>query len=174
LDSLHSGMSVGLGFLLFCTFLAFVWFIFQNIKKRMFPKSKPVEVTDLSNFQFEEKREEKRVDIVWPASVITVDELIKAQAKELSRNGAFIKCDKPLLPGEQFILTIEPPAKGPISLNSVVVWSNSNIPEEKVVARGMGVRFIKNKNEDIKMLKSAIEEYSKYLEKTSAQQSAVI
>ena len=169
MESLYSGMGVGFVFLLFCAFLSFVWIIFQNFRKRMLPKSKPVNVIDLAAYEVEEKREEKRVDIIWPVSVQISNEIIKTETKELSRSGAFIHYSKPLLPGTQFVLTIETPAKGDISLKSEVVWSNCNMPEEKVVIRGMGIRFIQNMDEDLNLLKSALEEYLDSIKRTSDQ-----
>ena len=159
MDSLYSGMSVGFGFLIFFAILSFVLILFKNFKKRMIPQNRSTDLIDLINFQVEEKRNEKRADIVWPVSVETGNDIIKTETKDLTRSGAFIKCSKPLKPGEQFVLAIETPAKGTISLNAEVVWSNANIPEDKVVTRGMGIRFIKNTDNDLKYLKSSLEEY---------------
>ena len=152
-------MSVGLGFILLCTFFAGIWFLFQNIKKRLLPQNKPIDVIELTNYQVEEDTKEKRVDIRWPVSVVTIEGSMEGETKEISHSGAFIKCSEPLVPGNQFVLTIETPEKGPISLKSVVVWSNSNIPEEKVVTRGMSIRYIQYKKEDLELLKSALDEH---------------
>jgi hypothetical protein len=35
------------------------------------------------------------------------------------------------------------PNNEPVKASAEVVWSNANVPEDKVVNRGMGVRFIK-------------------------------
>ena len=125
----------------------------------MLPQNKSVDVADFVNCLVKEKRKEQRFDIIWPVSIETYKGILKGVTKEMSISGAFLKCSKPLLPGEQFNLIIETPVKGAVSLKSVVVWSNSNIPQEKVVTRGMGIRFIKNKKEDLGLLKSALEEY---------------
>ena len=163
MDSLYSGMSVGLGFFILCALLSFIWIIIKNLKKRMFSEDKSVDLIEFvqSKAEAEEGCKEQKVDIKWPVSIEMNNGIIKAETKDLSRSGAFIKCSKPLLPGEQFNLIIETPVKGAVSLKSVVIWSNSNIPEEKVLTRGMGIRFIQNKKEDLELLKSVLEEYMK-------------
>ena len=166
MKGLSSGMNIGFGFLLFCALLSFLWIIFQNLKKRMFPLERPLNINNLPDYQGEEKRKEKRVDIIWPVSVKINNEIIKAETKELNRSGAFIKCSKPLVTGERFVLTIETPSKGFISLKSEVVWSNASIPEEKVVTSGMGIRFIQNMDKDLMLLKSALEEHIESLKIT--------
>ena len=174
MGNIYAGMTVGFGFILFCILLSMVWFFFTNYKKKMFPQKKSIDVIQFSNYQDDEKRERKRADIVWPVSVVTNKGIIKAETKDLNRSGAFVKCSQPLLPGEQFRLNIEIPVKGPISLKSEVVWSNFNIPEEKVVTRGMGIRFIQNMDKDLASLKSAMEEYINSINRTSIQRIAFI
>ena len=166
MESLYSGMSVGFGFLLFCTLLSFIWILFQNYKKRLLPQNRSFDIADLVDYQAEEERKEQRVVIRWPVSIKTVIRNIRAETKELNRSGAFIKCREPLLPGEEFYLFIETPYKGVILLKSKVVWSNCNTPEEKVVTRGMGIRFIQNKKEDLIKLESAIDEYIESIGRT--------
>ncbi len=159
MGNIYAGMSVGLGFILFCILLSVVWFAFRNFKKRMLPQKNSIEGTEFARYQENEKRDNKRHKIAWSVSLETAMGIIKAETKDLSRSGAFVKCRTPLMPGERFCLTIDIPAKDPISLKSIVVWSNGNIPEEKVVNRGMGVRFLQNLDEDLSSLKMALEEH---------------
>lgn len=167
MEGLYSGMSAGFGFLLFFIILSFIWLLFNNYKKRKFSQNRPVNAIDLADEIAEEERKEQRIDIVWPASIKTGNRVIKAKTKDLSRGGAFLKCNEPLAPGEQFHLIIEIPEKDSIVLNSEVIWSNCNIPEEKVVNRGMGVRFIKNNDEDLVRLKNSLEEYREHVMRTT-------
>jgi len=48
------------------------------------------------------------------------------------------------------------PNHGPLQLNAEVDWSNANIPEDTVVNRGMGIRFIKNEEKQRQQLQDAI------------------
>ncbi len=84
------------------------------------------------------------------------------QLKDISIGGAFVVCPHPLPLAEKFQLTVNPSNDKEISLNAVVVWSNANVPEDKVINRGMGIKFIensdKNRNGLNQMIRSYIEE----------------
>jgi uncharacterized protein (TIGR02266 family) len=90
-----------------------------------------------------ERRQHPRIDINWPVSMETPEGTIDAQIKNISLGGAFIGCKKPLPIGHAFSLTMTGPDNEPITATAEVVWSNENVPEDKVVNRGIGVRFIK-------------------------------
>ena len=90
-----------------------------------------------------ESRQHPRTHVNWPVSMETPDGTINAEAKNISLGGAFISCEKPLSVGHIFSLTMICPDNEPITATAQVVWSNANMSEEKVINRGMGVRFIK-------------------------------
>ena len=165
---------MGLGFILFCILLSMVWFFIKNYKNRMLTQKQSVDVIPFSDYRVEEKRRRKRAEIVWPAFIVTDKGVIEGETKDLSRSGAFITCGKPLLPGERFLINIDIPKKGPVSLRSEVIWSNGNIPEEKVVSRGMGIRFLQNIDEDTSSLKSALEDYFEGMDNSPIKKVAFI
>ena len=175
MGNVYTGMSVGIGFILFFLLLAIIWTIFKNLKKKMMPGNNNSDMAaDISSFQVNENRSDQRVGISWPVSLETVNGIIKAETKDLSRSGAFVKCSKPLLPGENFRITIEIPDQEPLVLNSEVVWSNGGFPEEKVVTRGMGIRFLKNLDKDIEKLKMSLEAYLESIKKTTLVQAVIL
>jgi uncharacterized protein (TIGR02266 family) len=90
-----------------------------------------------------ERRQHPRININWPMSMETPEGTIDAQIKNISLGGAFIGCKKPLPIGHTFSMTMTGPDNEPITATAEVVWSNENVPEDKVVNRGIGVRFIK-------------------------------
>ena len=57
---------------------------------------------------------------------------------------------------EKFRMTIDAPNQKPFPLQAEVVWSNANVPDDKVVHRGMGIRFVENATERTQ-LKNALE-----------------
>ena len=105
-----------------------------------------------------EKREHPRADINWAASMETSGGRIDAQVKNISLGGAFICCKKPLSIGEVFPLTMIGPDNEPVMATAKVVWSNVNFPEEKVVNRGMGVRFLKMSDRHIQLVRQISQE----------------
>jgi uncharacterized protein (TIGR02266 family) len=101
----------------------------------------------------ERNRIHLRTDVNWEVSIETPDGPIAAEIRNISLGGAFIRCKKPLPVGEVLSLTIPDPDKEPVIATAVVVWSNANLPEEKVINRGMGVRFIKMSERHIQLVR---------------------
>jgi len=50
-------------------------------------------------------------------------------------------------------MTMTGPGNEPVSATAEVVWSNANFPEDKVVNRGMGVRFLKMSDKHIRIVR---------------------
>jgi hypothetical protein len=50
-------------------------------------------------------------------------------------------------------MTMIGPDNEPVIATAQVVWSNVNVPEEKVINLGMGVRFIKMSDRHIQLVK---------------------
>ena len=105
-----------------------------------------------------EKREHGRADINWAASMETSEGRIEAQVKNISLGGAFICCKKPLPIGEVFPLTMLCLDNEPLAATAKVVWSNVNVPEDKVINRGMGVRFLKMSDRHIHLVRQIFQE----------------
>ena len=78
------------------------------------------------------------------------------QLKDISLGGAFVVCPNPLPLSEKFRISIEPPEQTSLELNAEVVWSNANVPDDKIINRGMGIRFINNPDEARNRLNSVI------------------
>ena len=72
--------------------------------------------------------------------------------------GAFICCKKPLPVGAMFDVTMVGPDNEPVIATAKVVWSNSNVPDDKVINRGMGVRFIKMSDRHIQLVRQVCQE----------------
>jgi len=130
-----------------------VWLIYYFSKSRDRSDSDYQSSLKLSQRTEEEKRLHPRVDINLPISMETPEGTIGAEIKNISIGGAFICCKKPLPLGEVFSLTILPPDNEPIAATARVIWSNVNVPEDKVVNRGMGVRFIKMSEKHIQLVR---------------------
>ena len=104
----------------------------------------------------EQKRKHPRVDINFPVSMETSEGTTAAEVKNISLGGAFICCKKPLPLGEVFRLTMMRPDQEPVTTTAAVVWSNENVPDEKVINRGMGVRFINVSGRHIQLVRQIL------------------
>ena len=106
----------------------------------------------------EEKREHPRTDVNWPVSIETAYATIAAEVKNISLGGAFISCSKPLRLKKIFNMTMMCPGDEPLLVTAQVAWSNANMPEEKVVNRGMGVRFINMSERHLQLVRQFCQE----------------
>jgi len=108
----------------------------------------------------EERRQRTRAGIIWPVSIETSQGIISAKIKNISVEGAFILCQVPLPFKKQFRITIDIPDREPLTLASEVIWSNNSVSEDKIVNRGIGIKFLKNTENVRESLNDAISDYS--------------
>jgi uncharacterized protein (TIGR02266 family) len=101
----------------------------------------------------EERRAYPRVEVNWSVSMETSTGIVIARIKNISLGGAFICCEKPLPIGEMFSLTMTGPDNELIPATAQVVWSNVGVPSEKVINRGMGVRFLNMSDKHIQLVR---------------------
>jgi hypothetical protein len=88
----------------------------------------------------QEKRIYSRVEVRWPVSVFKEEITIQGETRDMSLQGAFIVCGKPLRPDDRVILTITTPS-GPMQVIAQVV--RTVVPaDSEGKTNGMGVRFI--------------------------------
>ncbi len=66
-------------------------------------------------------------------------------------------CREPLARQNQFKIIINLPTAEALPLKAEVVWTNANMPLDKVVNRGMGIKFINNEPRERQQLQDAID-----------------
>ncbi|MBE9544118.1 MAG: PilZ domain-containing protein [Proteobacteria bacterium] len=84
----------------------------------------------------------ERLKIECPAIVERPQGFTKVGIKEISINGAFATCPKPLPIGETFPIKIIFEKEKSIVLQAEVTWNNMNVAADKIVARGMKISFL--------------------------------
>ncbi|MBW2339242.1 MAG: PilZ domain-containing protein [Deltaproteobacteria bacterium] len=104
----------------------------------------------------EERRQHARALIRLPVSIETAEGTITAETKDISLGGAFICCRTPLPPKEKFPLALTLPHGDSLALFAEVIWSNSSVPDEKIVNRGMGIRFVLITDQDREILNDLV------------------
>jgi len=149
-------VSVVLTAILFATVLGISKVIIRSIKNRVVPANGIQVLKTSSESDLEDKRRDPRISTVWPVLMETSRGVKKAKIKDLSLGGAFIACRDPLPLKKRFSLIINRPDQKPLTLVCEVIWSNSNVPDDKIVTRGMGIKFIQNAEEDRKSYNNAI------------------
>lgn len=135
--------SMGIGGGIFAGLVIF-WFINVYLKKRIAadPSNHAAIYSPLLNGQ--EKRHHPRADVAFPVALKTARGDFEAALKDISVGGAFVICQNPLPLNQKFQIDIDLKDKNTLLLNAEVVWSNINVPDDKIVNRGMGIRFIDN------------------------------
>ena len=104
----------------------------------------------------EERRVYPRAKIKWPVKVETEKGTIEGVTSDVTPNGVFIHCQKPLGLNVVFEMTIDiPNSEHSITAKAEVVWSNRWGPDDEISPRGMGVRFVKISSEARKFIARA-------------------
>ena len=152
--------SLAIGAAIFAGLVIF-WF-FNAYAKRKLGADQPVQLAANSQKSiWEEKRQHPRVAISWPAMLEPPFEHVQVELKDISLGGAFVVCRKPLPLKEKIRFCIQVPDQEELLLNAQVIWSNSNVPREEVIHRGMGVKFVQNTDKARQRLEIAISEHLK-------------
>ena len=147
--------SMGIGAAIFAGLIIF-WFFHTFIKRKLGAEKSVPLPNSAQKFNGEELRRHPRMAVAWPAAMEIDHGSIKVRLKDISLGGAFVICREPIALNEKFRLYIEVPDEETFALNAEVVWSNMNVPEEKVIHRGMGIRFVQNTDAARKRLEKAI------------------
>jgi uncharacterized protein (TIGR02266 family) len=135
-----------------------IWVVYYFLKMRDRSDISTRPSVELSQKGGADKRQHPRMDINWSVSMETRDGRIDGEIKNISLGGAFICCKKPLPVGQVFPLTMIGPNNEPVAAMAEVAWSNVNVPDEKVINRGMGVRFIKMSERHIQLVRQVLKE----------------
>jgi hypothetical protein len=146
--------------IIFPIFLAFVLFflVFYFLKSRMSSDVDSHVSVSLPQKVKEERREHPRTDVSWPVRTETPGGTMEARLNNISLSGAFICCEKPLPVGETFRLTLIVSEDESVAATAQVVWSNVNVPADKVVNRGMGVRFLQRSDRHNQIVRQLFQE----------------
>jgi hypothetical protein len=136
-----TAISMGVGGAVFMAFILF-WFVRAYFKRQAGSgRARDLAHALQQRTSWEEKRTQPRLSVSWPAEVSSARGPESAQVNDISLGGAFIACS-PLPLSDRLRIRIDLPGGEPLTLSAEVVWSNANVPPERVVHRGMGIRFI--------------------------------
>ena len=89
-----------------------------------------------------ENRQHPRMPITLPARMVTAIGVMEGETENVSLHGAFIRCQKPLEPGERLIVIVKLPSNPSFNSPAEVVWSRMPRPNDEGTSPGIGVKFI--------------------------------
>jgi uncharacterized protein (TIGR02266 family) len=109
-----------------------------------------------------DKRAYPRAKLKWPVKIKTDEGVMEGVTLNITPDGCFIGCRKPLKLNVVFELAIQVPnSKAVLKASAEVVWSNIYGPDDEISPRGMGVRFIRIASEARKFIAQASLEHFK-------------
>ena len=100
-----------------------------------------------------------RPELKWPVSAQVGGGILHGETRDISPQGAFIRCRKPLNLNEVFDMVVDVPEKS-LNVKAEVVWSNIHGPDDTITPRGMGVRFVKISQEDRRIIARKLDNYA--------------
>jgi Tfp pilus assembly protein PilZ len=142
----------------FAFFLVFfvVYFFRPKRKERTAPRLMERELLDPEQIPLPHRAEPN-----WPATLVTAaGESAEVHIASVTHGSGFIKSKTRLEIGERFQLTIHLPDRSPLQLRAEVTWSNMHLPTEKVVNRGMGIRFIEAGEDAVCLINDTIAQHA--------------
>lgn len=92
-----------------------------------------------------EKRESLRAPIELKVEYKKMNTFFADYTKNISKGGTFIKTDRPLPVGTEFLFKLTLPQRNdPFELKGTVMWTNkpAEVQNPEVNSMGMGIRFI--------------------------------
>jgi hypothetical protein len=125
-------------------------------------KSKAIDsksAQSLAGFKIDAKNDTQdgeRIKIKCPVLIEKSRGIMKTSLKELTLNGAFLTCPNPLPIGDTFHAKIFMQERPPLKFNAEVMWNNKNVSADKIISRGMKVRFLQLSVEDRKILNDIV------------------
>ena len=148
-------LSIGIGAALFAGLIIF-WFFHTVIKRKLGADQSAQVANTAQKRSGKEKRRHPRIAISWPAAMEIGRVSFKVRLKNISLGGAFVICQEAVPLNGKLRLYIEVPHQDTFALNAEVVWSNMNMPKEKVIYRGLGIKFVQNTDAARNRLEDAI------------------
>lgn len=147
--------SIGIGAGLFVGLIIF-WF-FHTVIKRKLGNDQSIPALDNAPLKGgRDQRRHPRIAVSWSATMEIDRMSVNVRLKNISLGGAFVICQEPVPLDGKLRISIEVPNQDRFALNAEVVWSNMNMPEAKVIHRGLGVKFVQNTEASRKRLEEAI------------------
>jgi len=90
-----------------------------------------------------DRRGYPRAKLKWPVAIQTEEGSTEGVTRNITPDGCFITCRRPLRLNVVFDLAIKiPKSKSSIKATAEVVWSNIYGPDDEISPRGMGVRSL--------------------------------
>jgi len=104
----------------------------------------------------DDKREHPRIEVTWPIKIYIDKEVINGEVSNISVEGIYICCEKPLRLGDTFRISVAPPHHQTIGVTGKVVWSDLYGLDNEKAVYGVGICLMEIADEDRHFLNNLI------------------
>ena len=89
-----------------------------------------------------ERRGRPRVKNEWPVTLVISDSQIEGEVDNISPLGAHICVEKSFPLERSFLVIIEPPNRGTLSVRAEIIWTETSTSDDGELRTGVGVKFL--------------------------------
>ena len=107
----------------------------------------------------EDRRNLPRIEVNWPITIFTDEGDVEGESKNITSDGLYICCDKPLPLNHVFSISIRPPHHQAIGVTGKIIWSDLYGIDAGDDIFGVGVCLVEISGDDRKYLKDLISIY---------------
>ena len=142
--------------IILCAVFFIIYKILSRIKNQAMGHPVGGKLADFKLGTADKRPAVERLKLECPALIERSQGFTKVGIKEITLNGAFVTCPKPLPVGETFQIKIIFKKDKSLALKADVLWNNDNVPQDQIVARGMKVRFLQLTGDEQLFLKEIL------------------
>jgi hypothetical protein len=142
--------------IILCAVFFIIYKILSRIKNQAMGQPVGGKLADFKLATADKRPAVERLKLECPALIERSQGFTKVGIKEISINGAFVTCPRPLPVGETFQIKIIFKKDKSLALKADVLWNNDNVPQDQIVARGMKVRFLQLTGDEQLFLKEIL------------------
>ena len=142
--------------IILCAVFFIIYKILSRIKNQAMGQPVGGNLADFKLATADKRPAVERLKLECPALIERSQGFTKVGIKEISINGAFVTCPRPLPVGETFQIKIIFKKDKSLALKADVLWNNNNVPQDQVVARGMKVRFLQLSDDERQFIEEIV------------------
>ena len=142
--------------IILCAVFFIIYKILSRIKNQAMGQPAGGKLADFKLATANKRPAVERLKLECPALIERSQGFTKVGIKEISINGAFVTCPRPLPVGETFQIKILFKKDKSLALKADVLWNNNNVPRDEVVARGMKVRFLQLSDDERQFIEEIV------------------
>ena len=142
--------------IILCAVFFIIYKILSRIKNQAMGQPVGGKLADFKLATADKRPAVERLKLECPALIERSQGFTKVGIKEISLNGAFVTCPRPLPVGETFQIKIIFKKDKSLALKAGVLWNNNNVPQGQVVARGMKVRFLQLSDDERQFIEEIV------------------